>query len=323
MIKIINLLLLAFSLNSYAIKISGLDFLATQTCPAYLSKNNQTNPNELSVQRGKIYAVREINKPSPEWYRIEMKEEHSLRWVRAECGITQQNGQATNSCSSADMADSYVLALSSQPGFCQTYGYEAGKPECLKLTQDSYQAKHLTLHGLWPNIDVCGQHYGFCNARPRANHCDYEPVNLSADVSDSLKKLMPSYNYGGCLERHEWNKHGTCQILPADDYFSLAMRLLTEADNSPFGIYLTEHQGQKVELTTLHELLDQSFGAHNRGKVSLGCRNDILVDIYIQLPQVLDAKSLVELINEAPNNHEQDLCSKYVTISHFTKERWF
>ncbi len=65
------------------------------------------------------------------------------------------------------MADSHVLALSSQSGFCQTYGFEAGKPECLKLSKTSYQARHLTLHGLWPKLNSCGQRYGFCGVRPQ------------------------------------------------------------------------------------------------------------------------------------------------------------
>lgn len=266
MIKIINLFLIALSVNTYAINVSNLDFQATKTCPAYLSKNQGTNPNNLMVEPNKIYPVREINKPSPDWYRIEMLEQHTLSWVSSECGLAQKNGQATSTCDSAGMADSYVLALSSQPGFCETYGFEAGKPECRKLAKDSYQANHLTLHGLWPNIDVCGQHYGFCNVRPQTNHCDYTPVELSPIVSDELKKLMTSFNYGSCLERHEWNKHGSCQILSADGYFSLAMRLTTEADKSPFGVYLTEHQGQTVTLSVLREMIDKTFGVTNREK---------------------------------------------------------
>ena len=323
MIKIINLFLIIFSLSSYAINVSTLEFQATQQCPAYLSKNNKTNPNNLMVQPGSIYQVREINKPFPDWFRIEMKDEHTLRWVSSACGVTQSNGEATSSCDSTGMADSYVLALSSQPGFCETYGYEAGKPECRKLSKDSYQARHLTLHGLWPNKDICGQHYGFCASRPLANHCDYAPVNLSPAVDTELKKLMPSYYYGSCLERHEWNKHGSCQSLSANEYFSLAMRLATEVDNSPFGNYLTTHQGQTVQLTDLREMIDKTFGAANKMKIFLGCRNNILVDIYIQLPQVINDVAITQLVDKAPNNHTRDLCGKKLTISQFTKDKWF
>lgn len=324
MIKFISYLLFVFSFHAYAINVSNIEFHATQNCPAYLSKNQLSNPNNISIQPNKTYLVREINKPSPDWFRIEITEQHTLRWVSAECGFTQQKRQTINSCDSSGMADSYVLALSSQPGFCETYGYEAGKPECRKLAQDSYQATHLTLHGLWPNIDTCGQHYGFCGVKPQANHCNYEPIALSPIVSNDLKKIMPSFNYGSCLERHEWNKHGSCQALTPDGYFSLAMRLVTEVDQSAFGRYLTEHQGQTVTHSVLRQMISQTFGTSNSEKIFLGCKNNILVDIYVQLPAIIPENApLSMLIDQAPNNHSRDLCGKKVKISHFFKGIWF
>lgn len=89
---------------------------------------------------------------------------------------------------SAGKSDSNVLALSSQPGFCQTYGYEVGKPECNHLSKNSYQATHFTLHGLWPTQSSCGQAYGFCGVKQRLDHCDYEPVELSPGIAEHLKK---------------------------------------------------------------------------------------------------------------------------------------
>lgn len=222
--------------------------------------------------------------------------------------------------SSAGMSDSYVLALSSQPGFCQTYGYEAGKPECAHLSKNSYQANHFTLHGLWPNQNACGQRYGFCGVKQQNNHCDYSPLELSADVSENLKRIMPGYQYGSCLERHEWNKHGSCQVLSADEYFSLAMHLVTEADQSVFGQYVTENQGKTVLLTALHDKIIEAFGKGNAGKVYLGCKSGILVDIYIELPALIPADaSLNHLIAEAPNYQYRDSCPAKVKISNFNK----
>ena len=224
----------------------------------------------------------------------------------------------------AGMPDSYILALSSQPGFCQTYGYEAGKPECMHLPKNSYQAKHLTLHGLWPNQNACGQRYGFCGVEQKTSHCAYPSLNLSPQVSENLKKIMPSYNYGSCLERHEWNKHGSCQILSADEYFSLAMRLTAAVDDSVFGQYLIQHQGQKVQLTTLRDTVVKAFGKKNSGKVYLGCKNGILVDIYIQLPALIPYDgSLESLIDDAPNPQTNDTCPNNVTLSNFNKGSWF
>lgn len=323
MTKIIILLLLFFTFNCNALSTNNLEFHATKSCPAYLSKNKKTNPNNLLVEPGVIYPVVAINKYSADWLQVKTADQSSLRWVSKECGFTEGRWVAANSCDSAGLADSYVLAISSQPGFCETYGYEAGKPECRKLTKSSYQASHLTLHGLWPNKDLCGQHYGFCGVKPEANHCDYSPVSLSFEVSTKLQQLMPSFLYGSCLERHEWNKHGSCQSLSADEYFSLAMHLTMEADQSAMGQYLRAHQGQKVLLSDLRKAIVQAFGVANQEKVSLGCKDNILVDIYIQLPSVLSAnESLLASMNKASRRHTRDLCGKVLTISHFNKDSW-
>jgi ribonuclease T2 len=321
MIKLINLFLMVLPLPIHAMSSTNLDFQATKVCPAYLSKNQRTNPHNLMTKPNTRYSVREINKPVPNWLRIEMAGQHTLRWVSVECGVIQKNSLAGTACNHTGIADSYVLALSSQPGFCESYGYEAGRSECGHLSKDSYQAHHLTLHGLWPNIDTCGQHYGYCGVRPRAHHCDYDPVLLSPEVGDELKKIMPGFNSGSCLERHEWNKHGSCQTLSATDYFSLAIRLNKEADQSSLGQYLKTHQGQILKLSTLHEVVKQAFGSHNEGKIYFGCKNNILVDVFIQLPGRLPvADSLADLIDKAPKNQFKDLCRSSVKVSSFNKD---
>lgn len=326
MIKFITLLFFALTVNVNASNAVSGTFEATKSCPAYLSKNNKTNPDNLVVQIHQQYQLKEINKNPPDWVRIVMPDHHNaLRWVSASCGVTEFTERNPDKCDSrAGMADSHVLALSSQSGFCETYGYEAGKPECRKITSNSFQANHLTLHGLWPNQENCGQRYGFCDVKPRANHCDYSPLDLSSNVGDKLKKLMPSYNYGSCLERHEWNKHGSCQILTTDDYFSLAMRLATEVDASVFGHFLTEHKGDTVKISLLREQLSKAFGTNNSGKIYLGCKDGFLVDVFIQLPALIPFnESVASLINKAPDHQYHDSCPSYVTISNFNKDSWY
>lgn len=312
-----------FSSNA-AINVSG-SFEATDSCPTYLSKNRKANPDNLTVIPHQHYLVKEINKNPPDWLRIEFADNHhTVRWVEARCGVAEYTELNPDFCkSNPGMADSHVLALSSQPGFCQTYGYRAGKPECKKLSQKSYQANHLTLHGLWPNQDACGTHYGFCDITPRQNHCDYSPLQLSSNVMEQLKKLMPSFNYGSCLERHEWNKHGSCQILSTDDYFTLAMRLTSEMDDSPLGNYLTEHRGSTVKLGALRELIAKSFGTNNAKKITFGCKDGILVDMFIQLPALIPFNEpLQSLLNKATNSPKRDSCFNNVIISDFNRESW-
>ncbi|MBN9229620.1 MAG: ribonuclease T [Legionella sp. 40-6] len=217
--------------------------------------------------------------------------------------------------------DSNVLALSWQPGFCQTYGYEAGKPECLHLAQKSYAAQHLVLHGLWPNQKACGQSYGYCGVVPQGYHCNYPEVPLSTKVATALHELMPSFHFGSCLERHEWNKHGSCQNLNADAYFTLAMRLAREVDESPFGVFLTRNRGKNVSLTALHQAIVDTVGVDYAKTFYLGCKNSTLVDVYIELPAIIDEdEPLLSLIKRGPNYPRRDSCPRNVKISNFSRE---
>lgn len=323
MIRLIILLSLIQPLFCHAsIKATGY-FSASKTCPAYVSKNKKINPDHLFIHPGQQYSIKEINRSyHPEWIRIEINNAitaNALRWVSAHCGESHYQAMSQSSCQRGPgFADSYVLALSWHPAFCQTRGYEEGKPECLHLMPDSFQASHLVLHGLWPNQQACGQQYGFCNVRIHTHYCDYPAVALSTRVANNLRQMMPSYAYGGCLERYEWGKHGSCQTLSADDYFSLAMRLSQEANSTPLGKFLHAQVGRVVQRTQLTEMIRQSFGQNAERKVYLSCKNGLLVDIYIQLPALIPTNgSLQNLVQQAPDFMRYEACPARISISNF------
>ncbi len=322
--KSILFLFLLFSLPTHASIIVSGQFEARQSCQAYISKNKQTNPDQLTVAPRQSYTLLEINRPSPDWLRIEIpNQKNSLRWVEARCGrFEYQNNQISACDISVGKADSYVLALSWQPGFCETYGYEAGKPECLNLTAKSYASQHPTLHGLWPNQKACGTQYGFCGVAPKKSHCKYPPLGLSLEVANALKAFMPSFAYGSCLERHEWNKHGSCQILSSDDYFSLAMRLTQEADASAVGQFLRAHKGERISQEDLRESIRNAFGSAADEKIYLGCKNGMLVDMYFHLPALIPRQeSLSELLSKSERLKRYNGCPKQIKISDFNNKR--
>ncbi|HNY38877.1 MAG TPA: ribonuclease T2 [Bryobacteraceae bacterium] len=95
--------------------------------------------------------------------------------------------------------DSYILALSWSPGYCD------GRPEdpqCAPGRQFSF-----VVHGLWPQ---------YANGRwPESCSTDQGLPN-----ADRMLDIMPSRS----LIRHEWNKHGTCSGLDAEGYFKLLRR---------------------------------------------------------------------------------------------------
>lgn len=327
MIRLVVLFLTILPFVSYSsAQVTGnLD--ATKACPAYVSKNKKTNPAQLHLKPGQRYDIHEVNRPiNPDWLRVEIKDAAiPLRWVRADCGEYRYESSGREYCKkNPGLADSYVLALSWQPAFCQTYGYEAAKPECLSLPANSYQANHLSLHGLWPNQASCGQSYGFCGVEMRSHHCEYLAVELTQEVAKDLQQLMPSYAYGSCLERHEWNKHGSCQILSSDEYFSLAMRLNREVEKTALGQFLHNSRGETVKRAELREKIRQSFGKEASNKVYLGCKNGLLVDVYIQLPALIPAnESLESLVKKAPDFQRPDACPAAIGISDFNSESWF
>ena len=112
----------------WADKVSGV-FTAQQACPAYVSKNKSTNPDNKQILAGSQYDIIEVIKPGqPSWYRVVLPNaDPKERWVSAECGQAQITGGGTGgggnsggSCNTAGQADSYVLALTWQPAFCET-----------------------------------------------------------------------------------------------------------------------------------------------------------------------------------------------------------
>ena len=215
---------------------------------------------------------------------------------------------------SPNAIDSYVLALSFQPGFCKVHG--DSKKECRHIRDDAYLSHHFSLHGLWPNQDACGIHYGFCNAQPKDQFCDYAPLILNEMASKQLGDVMLSYRYQTCLERHEWNKHGTCQERTPDDYFLLATHFVNEMNASLLGDYIANHVGEMVKLKALQDVVSQQFGKNASHNILFHCQGAILTEVTVGLPDTLsETNSLVELVQQAtPNKTKKNTCPSRVMI---------
>lgn len=321
--RILQICILGLSSSiSYAIPITGT-FDATKACPAYVSKNKQTNPGDIFITPTKTYQIEEINKaPNPDWFRINISNapESSLRWVNESCGIAHLNGDPKSCKQEPGLADSYVLALSWQPAFCDTYGYQKGKYECEHLPADSSQAQNFSLHGLWPNQKACGTNYGFCsNVKKQSNFCNYAPLNLDQQTSTVLHQVMPGYNESSCLERHEWNKHGTCQLLNKNAYYNQAANFVNEVNQSELEKLIKNNIGKSITIEQFNKVFDQSFGQQTHQKVYINCKNDELVDVYINLPTLntIDNQNLKALLPLAPNA-KQSSCPQTFKISNFS-----
>jgi len=295
----IGLISLTFLLSTkaFAEKAMGT-FTATDQCSAYQSKNKQTNPSNIMVERGKNYPIIDIlGKKDPEWYRIKIENAMpKQRWVAAHCGkahLTEQaaskpsnnKSQQANKCRTSGLADAYVFAVSWQPAFCEIYKH---KRECRVKSAESFQAQNFTLHGLWPDKKDCSVNYGFCGLNKMKNFCAYPKLKLDSATRAELNKMMPSAKAGTCLQRHEWYKHGTCQTLfNEDQYYDKALSLLKQF-NEKMSSFMVENTGKKISKKAFLAQVDTAFGKGASQRLFLGCRKGNLVDIYMNLPLAVE-----------------------------------
>jgi ribonuclease T2 len=290
-------------------------FTAEQACEAYVSKNKRTNPDDSVLIVGHVYSVFEVNKPTaPAWYRVRIDTaQPPERWVDRNCGTAQvqvdgtppdDNGQP-DQCRIAGLADSYLLALSWQPAFCETH---RDKPECGIDDPKAYQAKNFTLHGLWPNKQECGTHYGYCGevSGSPGGFCDYPALDLFTQTRDELGEVMPSAAEGSCLQRHEWHKHGTCQTAwSQDEYYDVAIDLTRQFNRSGAAYFMSRNLGEEVSTEAFLERVDCALGDGARERFELKCNGGNLVDVYINLPADINpGEDLRALIGRAaPDFH--------------------
>ena len=297
-----------------SVKAEGT-FITDHACDAFVSFRKQTNPDDASVQAGQRYRLLEKNKPAATWYRIILDSASpKARWVEVSCGQVELADHVDvdegASCQLAGQQDSYKLALSWHPAFCET---KPSKPECRINDKSAYQAGNFTLHGLWPNKTGCGKTYGFCAdiKKVRRPFCDYPKLNLDTEVRSRLNHIMPSAKAGSCLQRHEWFKHGSCQTQwDVNGYYEQSIRLTEAFNQSGMAAWMRQNVGEKVETAAFLQQVDKAFGVGAAQRLQLKCSKGNLTDVYINLPRRLPrGQSLAELIHIAkPDFHNR--CGK-------------
>ncbi|WP_395016907.1 hypothetical protein [Dongia sp.] len=206
-------------------------------------------------------------------------------------------------CGFAQAEDSYVLALSWQPGFC------AARPEAAECNPAPKDQPRLTLHGLWPQWDVNGDGKrddddDFCvlgdfNRKvimglDAGNWLELPPVVLSGAGSKDLERAMPGSRDG--LDRHEWWKHGSCTGLKPEDYFGNAIALLRAVEQGSLARLLIDSAGGAIERKQLLDAFEADFGRGSARALMLDCRKEdgvtALQEIRIRLKRSRIAQAL-------------------------------
>jgi ribonuclease T2 len=94
--------------------------------------------------------------------------------------------------------DYYLLSLSWSPEYCAGPIGENDHRQCREGRRYGF-----VVHGLWPEYE--NGYPQFCEGNPR----------VSPHLVHTMLPIMPSEE----LIRHEWQKHGTCSGLTAEQYF--------------------------------------------------------------------------------------------------------
>ena len=283
-------------------------FQAVRKCEAYQSFNKGTNPHLIYVEPGDEYEITEVNAKNYHWVRIQTDDSASQqRWVAAECGTVQnlviapaKKKTTSGECNIAEKYDSFVLAATWQPGFCEHYRYKGKKPECDDMAAGRLKISHLTLHGLWPNKQSCGISYG---------NCKDDRIDLSEDTVSYIKPWMPNFYYETTFGNYEWTKHGTCQEqLPDDEYFKRAVDYVKVLNQSEIGRYITGNIGGEIEKAKFYDIVEASLGSDKaRNNFLLICTGKHLQEVRVSLPRDLkEAATLTDLLGNnflaAPGN---------------------
>ncbi len=98
--------------------------------------------------------------------------------------------------------DYYVLALSWSPTWCTLEGDARGSPQC-----DETRDLGWVLHGLWPQYE-----------RGWPSDCPTTHRNPSRAETAAMADIMGTAG----LAWYQWQKHGRCSGLAAEDYFRLS-----------------------------------------------------------------------------------------------------
>ncbi|MGG7056389.1 ribonuclease T2 family protein [Nitrosomonas sp. ANs5] len=309
---------------AWAARFAG-EIKATQACPAYFSKNKQTNPGDIRLEPGKAYAVFEANRiQNPLWYRIRVPAaQPAERWVEAACGVVRENPphqSAVSKCNVAGKVDSFVLALTWQPAFCTINSH---KKECQTMGSDNRRVAGFTLHGLWPNNSACGINYGFCGqiSAPAKNFCSYPAISLNHLIRESLNEVMPSAKGQSCLQRHQWHKHGVCQTTwSADEYFELSIGLTHWFNQTGMARLMRSVHGQVVRTDAFLDEVAVILGNVARRKVVLICQQNKLLEMRLNFAADLAVeKDPGKLVARAPDAKKNTSCGeafRVVDITH-------
>ncbi len=174
--------------------------------------------------------------------------------------------------------DYYLLALSWGPNYC------AGHPSDHSSECKIGGHTAFVLHGLWPQAN---------NGAPPMSCTTASPV--ASDTVDHMLNYMPSRG----LIQHEWQKHGTCTGLAAQDYFA-------QVEQAYKNVHVPEqYPGLEHEQQFNVSDLEKSFAEANHAPPEafhVSCHAGALVSLEVCVDKNLQYQSCTQSVRECPAN---------------------
>lgn len=180
---------------------------------------------------------------------------------------TISDGRATASAPAP--APTAILAASWQPAFCER---RSRLPECRSQTADRFDARHFSLHGLWPqprsNV-YCGVADDLKRHDKAGNWQALPELPLPEALRRELERVMPGTASG--LDRHEWIKHGTCHAGDPETYYRLSLELMQALNRSALRSFFAANLGRIVTVEAMREAADGAFGESAGSRIGMHC----------------------------------------------------
>ena len=195
-----------------------------------------------------------------------------------------------------------VLAISWQPGFCET---RPRLPECRSQKKSRFDATHFALHGLWPqprSESYCGVSESERRKDTSRQWSRLQGLGLSEDLQKRLLKIMPGAR--SFLHRHEWVKHGTCYGDDPSVYYEDSLALMEQINASSLQSLFSQSIGKQLTGRQIRRAWNAEFDPDAGDRLRISCKRDgrrtIITELTIGLSgQISEGVQLKDLIAAA------------------------
>lgn len=164
--------------------------------------------------------------------------------------------------------DYYVVALSWSPSWCRSAGDKRDTTQC-----DEGRKTDFVLHGLWPQYE---------NGWPQ--NCRTNERDPSRRESQDMADIMGS----GRLAWYQWQKHGRCTGLSAQDYYALSRKAFSAITLPDYFVDLDK------DISIPPGLIEQAFIEYNPDTspdgITITCKNENLQEVRICLNKDLSPR---------------------------------